>query len=422
MASFRGLAVVAAAWFAGAAGAHAATLTIACGSNAADREFCARYAQDWGRRNGHEVRIYSAPASATDNLALLRQQFAAKSDKLDVLTIDVVWPGVLKDHLVDLKPYSQGAERQHFPAIVANNTIGGRLLGMPWYTDAGLLFYRQDLLEKYGLALPRTWHEMAQAARRIQDGERAAGARDFHGYVFQGRAYEGLSCNALEWVASYGGGTIVDASGKVTIHNAQAARALDEAASWVGTIAPRGVLNYGEEEARGVWQNGQAAFMRNWPYAWAMSQAEDSVIRGKVGVAPLPAGDGEGARPAATLGGWQLAVSRYSRHVEAAAALVMYLTSAEIQKQRAIGGAYNPTIPALYRDPELLAANPFMGDLLDVFENAVARPATPTGLKYPAVSRAFWDATHEVLSGRVDGAAAVRRLEGRLLQTRRAKW
>ncbi|MBZ8141726.1 ABC transporter substrate-binding protein [Rubrivivax gelatinosus] len=417
-----GCAVVVAALLVGAAGGQAATLTISCGSNAADAEFCGRYAQEWGRQHGHEVRIYSAPASATDNLALLRQQFAARSASLDVVTIDVVWPGVLKDHLVDLKRYSGGAEAQHFPAIVANNTIAGRLLGMPWYTDAGLLFYRKDLLQKYGLELPRTWAELAAAARRIQDGERAAGSADFQGYVFQGRAYEGLSCNALEWVSSYGGGSVVDAHGRVTIHNAQAARALDEAASWIGTITPRGVLNYGEEEARGVWQNGQAAFMRNWPYAWAMSQAEDSVIRGKVGVAPLPAGDGPGARSAATLGGWQLAVSRYSRHVPEAAALVMYLTSAEIQKRRAIGGAYNPTLPALYRDPELLAANPFMGELVEVFENAVARPATPTGLKYPAVSRAFWDATHEVLSGRMDGAAAVRRLEGRLLQTRRAKW
>jgi trehalose/maltose transport system substrate-binding protein len=402
--------------------AQAATITISCGSNAADVEYCGKYAEDWGKKNGHTVKMYSPPASTTDNLALLRQQFAAKSADLDVIMIDVVWPGVIKDHLVDLKKYSKGAESKHFPAIVANNTVGGKLLGMPWFTDAGLLFYRKDLVEKYGLKAPNTWAELTAAATKIQEGERKAGSADFQGFVFQAKAYEGLTCDALEWVASFGGGEIVDKAGNITINNPGAAKALDTAASWIGTIAPGGVLNYGEEDARGVWQNGKAAFMRNWPYAWSLGQAPDSPIKGKIGVAALPAGSGPGAKKAATLGGWQLAVSKYSKNIDAAAALAMYMTSPEIQKKRAVGGSYNPTIPDLYKDKDIVTANPFMGDLLDVFTNAVARPATATGLKYPEVSNAFWDAAHDVLEKKSTGTEAVKKLEGKLKQIKRTKW
>lgn len=399
---------------------HAATLTISCGSNAADLEYCGKFAEEWGRKNGHTVKLYTPPSSTTDNLALLRQQFAARSSDLDVIMIDVVWPGVIKDHLLDLKPYTKGAESKHFPAIVANNTVNGRLLGIPWFTDAGLLYYRKDLLDKYGLKAPQTWGELAAVAKKVQDGERAAGVADFQGFVFQAKAYEGLSCNAMEWVSSFGGGEVVDAQGQVTINNPKAAQALDTAASWIGTIAPAGVLNYAEEDARGVFQNGKALFMRNWPYAWSLSQAADSPVRGKVGVVPLPMG--AGGRQAATLGGWQLAVSKYSKNPEAAAALALHMASPEIQKKRAIGGSYNPTIVELYQDKEVLDANPFMGQLLDVFTGAVARPATATGLKYPEVSRAFWEATHDVLSKKSSGTDAVKKLEGKLKQVKRSQW
>ncbi len=415
------LAVGALLAFAASTSLHAATITISCGSNAADLEYCGKFAEEWGKKNGHTIKMYSPPASTTDNLALLRQQFAAKSSDLDVIMIDVVWPGVIKDHLVDLKKYTKGAEAKHFPAIVANNTVGGKLLGMPWFTDAGLLFYRKDLLAKYNLKPPGTWDELAAAAKKIQDGERGA-SPDFQGFVFQAKAYEGLTCDALEWVTSFGGGEIVDKNGNVTINNPGAAKALDTAASWIGTIAPGGVLNYGEEDSRGVWQNGKAAFMRNWPYAWSLAQAADSPIKGKVGVAALPAGTGPGARKAATLGGWQLAVPKYSKNVDAAADLVMFLTSHDIQKKRAVGGSYNPTIVDLYQDKDVIAANPFMGELLDVFKNAVARPATVTGLKYPEVSQAFWDATHDVLSKKSTGAEAVKKLEGKLKQVKRTAW
>jgi len=399
---------------------QAASVTISCGTSGQDYETCKKHADAWAAKTGNTVKMFSPPNNTTDSLALYRQLFAAKSTDVDVMMIDVVWPGVIKDHLVDLKKYSKGAEKNHFPAIVANNTVDGKLLGMPWFTDAGLLFYRKDLVANYNLQAPKSWEDLGAAAAKIQEGERAAGNKDFQGFVFQAKAYEGLTCDALEWVYSYGGGSIIESNGKISINNGNAAKALDTAASWIGKIAPQGVLNYGEEDARGVWQAGNAAFMRNWPYAWSLGNKDDSPIKGKIGVAALPKGGANG-KNAATLGGWQLAVSKYSKVEKEAADLAMYMTSPEVQKDRAINGSYNPTIPGLYKDKEILAANPFMGDLFEVFTSAVARPATVTGLKYPEVSNAFWDATHEVLSGKSSGADAVKKLEGKLKQITRSK-
>ncbi len=397
--------------------ARAVEITITCGPSGSDVEFCWKHAQAWATKTGNTVKNFSPPSSPTEKLALYRQLFAAKSGDIDVVQIDTVWPGLLKDHLADLKPYTKGVEAEHFPAIIANNSVNGKLLGMPWYTDAGLLYYRKDLLQKYGLRVPQTWEELTQSAAKVQAGERAKGDSDFHGFVFQAKAYEGLTCNAIEWVGGQGGGTVVNADGEITIRNAQAAKALNLAASWVGTISPTGVLNYEEEEARGVFQNANALFMRNWPYAWSLLQKNDSLVKGKVGVAKLP-----GNPSAAALGGWQLGVSKYSKNQAIAADLVMYMTSAAVQKTRAIHGSYNPTLPALYKDKDVLEANEFMGALAEVFANSVARPTTATGLKYPQVSQSFWNAAHEVMSKRATGEEAVTKLESRLKQIRRKHW
>lgn len=396
-----------------------AEVTIACGSVGADIEVCRTLMQEWTARTGHKVRIFVTPNSSTDQLALYRQQFGAKSGEVDVLMVDVVWPGIVKEHLLDLTPYAKGVQKEHFPAIVTNNTVGGKLLAMPWFTDAGLLFYRKDLLAKYKEPVPTTWEAMTATARRIQDAERKAGRRDMHGYLFQGKAYEGLSCNAFEWISSHGGGTFVDGNGKITINNAQAARALDLAASWPGSIAPRNVVSFAEEEARNVFQNGDAVFMRNWSYVWNLAEKADSKVRGKIGVAPLP--HGPDGKSVATLGGWQLAVSRYSAQPALAADLVMFLTSKEMQKKRALLVGSLPTYPSLYKDADVLAAAPYFASLGEAFKTAQARPSTITADKYNAVSSAVWNATSAVLAGRVKGAAAVQQLERDINKVKRGR-
>ena len=406
-----------------AAGAvHAAKISISCGAVGQEYEFCKTGGEAWAKKTGNEINLVSTPNSATERLALYQQLLAAGAPDIDVFQIDVVWPGTLGNHLIDLAPFAKDAVKNHFPAIIQNNTIDGKLVAMPWFTDAGMLYYRKDLLEKHGAKPPQTWQELTDTAKKIQDAERAAGNDKMWGFVWQGRAYEGLTCNALEWIASYNGGTVVDKDGKITINNPQAVAALTTAGGWVKTISPEGVLNYTEEEARGVFQSGNAVFMRNWPYAWSLAQGPESAIKGKVGVSALPKGGADG-RSAATLGGWQLSVSKYSKNKELAADLVMYLTSAEEQKRRAVKGAYNPTIESLYKDSEILAAAPFMGELYDTFVNAVARPSTVTGAKYNQVSNEFWNAVYAVLSGKAKADASLAQLEASLKRmSRGGKW
>lgn len=393
--------------------AQAARLAISCGAVGQELTLCRQAVAQWAATSGNEVEVVSTPNSSTERLALYQQLLAAGAPDIDVFQIDVIWPGMLASHFIDLRPYAGERLDGQLPAVVASNTVGGKLVAMPWFTNAGVLYYRSDLLDKYGKPLPETWAQLAATARRIQDAERAAGSKKMWGYVWQGRAYEGLTCDALEWVASHGGGTIVEADGKVSIDNPRAVKALAQAAGWVGSITPEGVLNYAEEESRGVFQSGNAVFMRNWPYAWALAQAADSPVRGKVGVAPLPKGGAQGSH-AATLGGWSLAVSRYSRHPKLAADLVMYLTSPAQQKRRAIQGAYNPTVVALYRDPEVLAANPFFGKLYQTLVDATARPSAVTGQRYNRVSNAFTNAVWAVLAGKSDAASSLSSLARQL--------
>ncbi len=381
------------------------TISISCSSLGIEQQLCQSGAEAWAQATGNTVKLVPTPADANERLALYQTLLAAQAKDIDVFQIDVIWPAILAPHLVDLSAILSEEDRaDHFEVLIDNNTVDGKLVAMPWFMDAGLLYYRQDLLEKYGKQVPKTWAELAETAKAVLDGERQAGNANLQGYVWQGRAYEGLTCNALEWIASYGGGGIVDPDGTVTIDNPQAAAALEMARSWIGTISPRGVLSYAEEESRGVFQSGNAVFMRNWPYAWALANAADSPVKGKVGVAALPQGDGAEARHAAAMGGQNLAVSRYSAHPDEAADLVRYLTSAQEQKRRAQEGSFNPTLRSLYSDADLVTANPFYKDFLPIVESAVARPSTITGRRYNQVSSAFVRMVHGALSGQ--GAAS----------------
>jgi trehalose/maltose transport system substrate-binding protein len=370
-------------------------ITISCGSVGQDADSCKAGVALWEKKTGNKAKVVASPESSTEALALYQQLLAAGASELDVIRIDVVWPGLLGGFLLDLAPFSKGAEKDYFPSMISNNMVDGHLIAIPWQADAGMLYYRKDLLEKHGEAVPTTWDQLTKAAKKIQDAERKAGQKDLWGFVFQGKAYEGLTCNALEWVASYGGGNIVEPDGKISIDNPQAAAALTMVASWIDDISPKGVLSDEEEGARSRFQLGNAVFMRNWPYAWALSQGKDSPVKDKVGVTVLP--KAEGGRNAATLGGWNLAVSKFSKHPEVAADLVLYLTGPEEQKRRAIEYSVQPTLPRVYEDKDVLAKNPFFASLVDIFKNAVPRPTVTAG-KYNQASTAFSNAVHAVLT------------------------
>lgn len=358
--------------------------------------------------SGIIVNRVSGPEKTDERLTQYLQLFSAESGDADVVMIDVIDVGVVAAHAVDLTETLQSQEVEYFERIVQNNTFDDKLVGIPWYTDAGLLYYRTDLLEQYGFeGPPETWDDLQNMAETILEGE-SANNPDFQGFVFQGSSYEGLTCNALEWQASNGGGEIVSDDAEVTLNNEQAVAIFEQVASWVSGIAPEGVTVYAEEDARGVWQEGNAAFMRNWPYAYSLGQADDSNIKDNFDVTVLPMGSGDGARHADTLGGWQIMVSQYSEAQDAAKEFAKYITSPEVQKAYAIERSLLPTIADLYSDSDVLASNPFFEKLLDVFQGgAVARPSTPAGELYPELSAIYYQGVNGILTGGSDAVSAV---------------
>ncbi len=367
------------------------------------------------RETGASVEVVTMTETATDNLAEPLQFLEAASTDLDIYQIDVTWPSILAEHAVDLAEYVPQREIDaHFPIIIQNNTVIGKLVGLPWFADAGVLYYRTDLLAKYGYAdPPQTWAELEEMAAAIQRGERAEGNDRFWGFIWQGAKGEGLISNALEWQVAAGGGSIIEPNGQITVNNPEVVAAFKRAANWVGRISPPDVTNYREEDAWNVWRSGNAAFMRNWLDGYALRNSEDDLIRDKFEITVLPAE--AGSRSAATLGGGQLMVSKYSDHVEAAALLVRYLTGWEAQRARAISGGYLPTMAALYTDAAVLDARPVIGNLSDVFTNAVARPATITGQRYREVSVAYATAVRTILTDQANAENILADLEQQLI-------
>lgn len=398
-----------------------AALSIASGAIGRDIVTLREQLDRFEHQTGHTVSIIEMPSSSSDQFAQYRLWLAARSADIDVYRTDIVWAPQLASHLLDLSAYNAVRDdiARHFPSIIATQTVNGRLVALPFFTDVPALYYRTDLLAKYRLPVPRTWAELAAAARTIQDGEREGGQSRFYGYVFPAAAYEGLTCVGLEWLASQGGGSIVEQDGAISVRNSRAVTALDQAARWISAITPTGVLGYREEESRGLWQIGRAAFMRNWPYAYALSDSDGSAVKGKFAVTPMPADNGISG---ATLGGWNLAVSKYSRDPEAAVELVLFLTSSQAQKERAIRDSALPTRPALYDDPDILAAQPVVGQWRDMLHSTISRPSAATGPKYNEVSKEFWEAVHATLSGRDDATHALLRLEARLKRLKGASW
>lgn len=371
-------------------------------------------------KTGHQVKVVSLPPSSTDQFAQYRLWLSAGNPDIDVYRTDVIWAPQLAEQFLDLKPHVADVIGGFFPSMVQSQTVGGKLVALPWYATIPGLYYRKDLLEKYGKPVPKTWDEMTATAKEIQDKERAAGNGQMWGFLFQGAPYEGLTCDALEWVASMGGGRLVEPNGDISINNAKAVAALEMAKSWVGTISPPGSLAYKEEDTRGVWQLGNAVFMRNWPYAFALGNRDDSAIKGKFDVAPLPTG--AGGPPAATLGGFNLAVSKYSRHPEAAVALVKYLTSVEGQKYRVLRNSNSPTVTALYDDPEVKEKQPFALRWRGSLETAMARPSEATKAKYNEVSSRFWTAVANTLAGRGSAQDNLDKLEVELVELKGESW
>lgn len=372
--------------------------------------------QEFTRATGIRVTHLPAPENSPAQLALAADLLKKGAPTPDVYGIDVIWPGILYEYLVDLKPYFSAELASQDPELVANYTAKGKLVAVPYHADIGVLHYRTDLIQEYGYREPpQTWDELEKMATRIQAGERAKGVKDFWGFVWAGTASEGLTCAALEWQFAEGGGRIIEPSSKISVNNPKAIRAWERAASWVGTISPPSVLSYQEwDAANSFWTSGRAAFFRGWTSDYFISHPVAYPFIGQSGLTSIPGGT---IARAGALGGFGLAVSRSSTHQPQAVALIRFLLRKEAELEEARLHTEPPKRPALYELPSILTAysrrtnsggKPGSG--------VVTRPSTIAGQQYEQVSRAYVGAVHSVLTGKVKAPEAAAALEKELVR------
>ncbi len=337
----------------------------------------------------------TGPHSSTAFHDLLTQKLKNKSKDVDVFLMDVIWPPEFAaagwaEPLDDLFP---PAEQEKFlSGTILANTYKGKIYGIPLFVDSGILYYRKDLLDKYGFNPPDTWPEMIEQAKVIVSKETGRGIFGFSG---QFKQYEGLVCDMMEYILSNGGEILNSDTGKSGLADKPALDAVRFVRdNIIGKAAPTGVLSYQEPESLDVFLQGKAVFHRNWPYAWEISNNPDhSKVAGKVGIARLP--HFKGSRSYSTLGGWQVGISSYSENKKAAWTLAEFLTTEKVQKLIAIKSGKAPTRKTLYKDAEILKANPHFHDMKDVFLTSYPRPRTPL---YPAVSNVLQRYFSKVIS------------------------
>jgi multiple sugar transport system substrate-binding protein len=343
------------------------------------------------------------PDAADQKHQLYVQWLNAGASDPDVLQLDVIWTPefAAAGWILPLDRF-QPETHAFFASTIEANRWGDSLYALPWFADVGMLYWRTDLMA----APPATFDELLRDAKRA----RASKATQY-GMVYQGARYEGLITTFVEYLGAFGG-RILDGR-RVVVNSEPALRALTEMRDQIYQhgIVPRAVLTWQEEQTRFAFQNGQAAFMRNWPYAYPLMQdTAESRVSGKFSVAPMPAGPG--GSPTAAVGGAQLAINRRSEHPEAAWALIDFLTQPEQMRERATVVGQFPTRTAVYDDPQLasgLAVQP--ATVRRIIEYGVPRPVTPI---YTQLSEILQIHLHRALTRQSEPAEALARAQSEM--------
>ena len=326
---------------------------------------------------GVRVRSEALPWGSDEQHQFFVINLEGRNAGFDVMMLDVIWvpefarAGWLLD-LTDRVPPHELAP--YFPSAVAAATWGGRTWAFPWNMNVGLLYYRTDLLARYGLGPPRTWDELVDQVGRIRAGERDP---RLDGYLWQGKQYEGMVVNALEALWAYGA-DVLGADGRAFPDPDRAAQALGFLRRLIATgVSPAWTTAADEELSRRAFGDGHAIFLRNWPYVLDLVDAPDSPVRGRVGIAPLPAGPG--GPGAGSTGGAHLGVARSTAHPDLAVALARFLTSEPAERALVRATVY-PARTALYHEPALVARNPWLPRIHDLMLAGRPRPVTPSYL------------------------------------------
>jgi multiple sugar transport system substrate-binding protein len=350
-------------------------LTFSGSALGAEGTLVAKQLKEFMRLNpGIRVELQRTPDDASQRHQLYVQWLNARVGNPSILQLDVVWTPefAAAGWVLPLTRYGP-ASSEFFPATIEANTWAGQLYALPWFADVGLLYRRTDLVPHE----PKTLEEMVGYARTAMS--QRGGPR--YGIVWQGARYEGLITGFVEYLGAFGG-RIIDEKGEVVVNRPEAVRALEFMRDelYGSHVAPLDVLTWHEEEARFAFQNGNAVFMRNWPYpVAAMSDSAQSKVAGKFAVSPIPkSGAAPNGHSTAALGGAQLAINAYSESPDAAYKLIAYLTAPEQMLERAQAVGQYPTRPALYDDPRLRSAIAIpLDDARRAIESATPRPVTP---------------------------------------------
>lgn len=339
-----------------------------------------------------DVREEILPSSSDQQHLFYVTNLEAQADDFDVFALDIIWIPEFRraGWLYNLTPYLEPGELDAFlPAAMQTAVYDGQVYALPWFTDAGALYYRRDLLEHYALPPPRTLTELTDVAQQILQRERNP---RLTGFVWQGKQYEGLLCVALEFMRAYGG-EIMNEQGQSLLTHPATIAGLQALRNTIAKdrISTPFVTTMDEEMARHIFMRGEAIFMRNWPYAWALLNADASPVRGRVGVAAVPGSPHHGSAP--TLGGWHLGVNRFSRHPRLAWELITFLTSAEAQRRLAEAGGLKPTRMSLYQESWAQREDSSLALFFPFLQIARPRPVTP-----------FYLMLSQVLQGEISAA------------------
>jgi multiple sugar transport system substrate-binding protein len=387
--------------------AQSTTLRFVTSKSDAPRLWDEAIAEFERQNSGVKVVRQIAPNSSTQFHDLLTQKLKNRDPRLDVFFMDVIWPGEFASAgwALPLDRFFPPQEQSRFlDAAMAANRYRGQTFGVPLFIDAGLLYYRKDLLEKYRLGAPRHWPELVDHAQTILGSE-----RDPHlaGYSGQFKQYEGLVCNMMEFILG-NGGALWDQERQTSALQSDRAKAAVRFVRdrIIGEISQRGVLAYEEPESIALFTQGRAIFHRNWPYAWQIANdPKQSRVAGKVGMMPLPAFPG--GHGASTLGGWQMAISRFSQIPDVAWRFVAFVTSEQMQKRIALSMGRAPTRKALYEDSELRAQIPQLQSLRATFKQAVPRPTTPVYVPLSNIMQRYFSAALALPHSNIDQRAAL---------------
>jgi multiple sugar transport system substrate-binding protein len=389
-------------------------ITFSVGGAPYELAYWDRLVEEFQAETGVRVSLLRQP-TATDQRrqGLVISLAAGKSDP-DIFLMDVVW--IAQFAASDwLEPLDENIERDRldltafFPNVLnLADRYRGKLIALPVYVDGGVLYYRKDLLAKAGFAgAPRTWEQLLTYALQVQQEARESNP-DFWGFVWQGAQYEGLICSFLEFAGSNGGGIILE-NGRILLNtpeNRTAAQFMRDLIHRRHISPPSTYTEVKEEEARIAFQQGNALFERNWPYAWPLHQSESSPVRGKTGISTLP--HFPAGSSVATLGGWHIGISKFSDDKQSAWEFVRYVASYETQKKLALELGWNPGRRKLYEDPEVLRKLPHFAELKEVFENALPRPTVPY---YAQLSEIIQQHLNSMLAGSVSPEQALARAE-----------